>query len=234
MCEHSPARPFPLLTAITLTVAVMAAMVQYAVPDVVPALQRDPEGLTHGQWWRLATSLLVQTLGWYQVLANLVTLALIGLIGEWLLCRWQWVGLFASGTLGGQAAAYVWAEPGGGSSIAICGLAGGVAIALLAVPAPTPWLVAHPVVYYIVALTGWGLSGPFAAGLGCLAAGSLLYGLRRAGVRNAERIALAGTVVCAVVLAAARDLHGVSLLSGIAVMLSVFAAGHLTKSATRS
>ncbi|HEX5541550.1 MAG TPA: rhomboid family intramembrane serine protease [Micromonospora sp.] len=216
-------RRAPVLTVTALAVAVVAAIVQYAAPAVVPVLERDGAALAQGQWWRWVTPLLVQTLGWHQILANLVALALIGLLGEWLLGRWRWAVLFAAGTLGGQVAAYAWHEPGGGASIAICGLAGGMAVALLVAPAPTPWLVAHPVIYYLAALTGWGFSGLFAAGVACLAAGLFLSGLRRARVRNAERIALAGTVVCTFALAAARDLHGVSLLSGMAVMVVILA-----------
>lgn len=210
-------RRFPVLTTMALAVATVAAVVQYAVPGAVSTLQRDPDGLTHGQWWRVVTPLLVQTLGWHQVLANLVTLALIGLISEWLLGRRRWLVLFASGTIAGQVAAYTWSEPGGGASIAICGLAGGTAVALLAHPSPVPRLAAHPVVYYIAALTGWGFGGLLEAGLGCLAAGVLLHGLRQIAGVNAERVALIGTVVCAIALAATFDLHGVSLISGMAV-----------------
>jgi hypothetical protein len=231
--RSSGIRRFPVLTATAFTVAAVAAVVQYAVPAVVPALQRDPHGLVHGQWWRLVTPLLVQTLGWYQVLTNLVTLALFGLISEWLLGRWRWMILFASGTLGGQVAAYVWHEPGGGDSIAICGLAAGVAIALLAGHVPVPRLAAHAVVYYIVALTGWGFRGIPAAGLGCLAAGVFLHGFRRIRVPDAERVALAGTVACAIALAAARDLHGAALTSGITIMIFVLAAEHIAKRSTR-
>jgi hypothetical protein len=222
-------RRFPVLTVIAVAVATVAAIVQYAVPAVVPVLQRDPVGLAHGQWWRLVTPLLVQTLGWYQVLTNLVTLALFGLISEWLLGRQRWVILFASGTLGGQVAAYTWHEPGGGDSIAICGLAAGVAIGLLADPTPVPRVPAHAVIYFIVALTGWGFSGIPAAGLGCLAVGIVLHALRRVGVLYADRVALAGTVACAIVLAAARDLHGVSLVSGIAVMIVVLTTAPLVE-----
>jgi hypothetical protein len=44
-------------------------------------------------------------------------------------------------------------------------------------------------------------------------------------VRNAERVALAGAVVCAAVLAVAADLHGVSLVSGMAAMALLLIAG---------
>ena len=172
----------------------------------------------NGQWWRLATPLLVQTLGWYQVLTNLVTLAVIGTVCEWLLGRWRWVLLFVGGAVGGQIAAYAWEEWGGGDSIAICGLAGGVALTLLAGRAPGARFAIQPVVYYVVALTGWGFSGIRAAALGCVAAAILLHGLNRFGVAHLERFALVGTVLCALALAAARDLHGVSLTSGMALM----------------
>jgi membrane associated rhomboid family serine protease len=216
-------RRFPVLTTAAVIVATVAAIVQYAVPAVVPALQRDIDGLAEGEWWRLVTPLLVQTLGWHQVLANLMTLALIGFFAEQLMSRWRWLLLFVAGTAGGQIAAYAWGEPGGGASIAICGLAGGTAVALLVGRGPVPWLAAHAVVYYVVALTGWGFRGIVAAGLACVMAGVLWYGLRRLGVPEVERLALAGAAGCALVLAAAGDLHGISLLTGGVATLVVLA-----------
>jgi hypothetical protein len=198
-------------------VAVIAAIVQYAAPGTVSALQRDPNVLAEGQWWRLVTPLLVQTLGLHQVIANLLALAIVGSIAEWLLGRWRWVILFASGTLGGQVAAYTWYEPGGGSSIAICGLAGGVVASLLAGNIAVPRLTTHAVVYYIVALTGWGFNGLLAAGMGCMATFALLYSLNRIGMPSVERVALMGSIVCAAALTAVRDLHGISLMTGIVV-----------------
>lgn len=208
------ARSFPILTGCAVGIAVVAAILQYTVSGIGPALQRDPDALAHGQWWRLVTPLLVQTLGWYQVLANLVTLAFVGAVAERLLGRWRWLLLFLAGTAAGQLAAYAWHEPGGGASIAICGLAGGVALALLASPGPVPRIPAYAVVLYIVALAGWGLYGVVAAGLACLAAIALWYALRR--VPHIDRLALAGTVACALVLALRRDLHGISLTAGMA------------------
>src|SRR3989442_9520440 len=68
------------MTRYAVGVAVLAAILQYTVPGFGPALQRDPTALAHGEWWRLVSPLFVQTLGWYQVLANLVTLALFGVL----------------------------------------------------------------------------------------------------------------------------------------------------------
>ena len=125
-----------MLTAVATGVAVAAAAAQYTIPAMIPALQRTPGGgLPDGQWWRLVTPLLVQTLGWYQVAANLGTLPIIGAVTERLLGRGWWLALAAAGTAGGELAAYHWRDPGGGDSIAICGLAAGVIVILLVRPA---------------------------------------------------------------------------------------------------
>ena len=207
----------PVLTVAATAVAVVAGLVQYAVPAVVPVLERAPDAPQ--EWWRWMTSLLVQTLGVHQMLGNLVTLALVGFIAERLLGRARWVLLFVAGTAGGQVAAFVQGEPGGGSSIAICGLAGGVLVALLADTGPVPRLPAQVVSFYVVALTGWGLGGFRGVGLAVLLATVGLLAVRLTGRFDADRVGLWGAVVCTGVLAAVGDLHGVSLASGAAVMV---------------
>ncbi len=208
------ARRKPVVALVAFGVAVVAAIVQYAAPSVVPVLERAPGVPESGQWWRLVTPLLVQTLGWYQVAMNLVTLLLVGVVAERLLGRWRWAVLFAAGTIGGQVAAYAQGEPGGGDSIAVCGLAGGVVVRLLTSPASNRWAT-WVVVGYVAALTGWGFGGVRGAAVAVVAA---VFVLR---VEPAHRGALAGAVGCAVVLATASDLHGVSLLSGMAAALVV-------------
>src|SRR5262249_2902445 len=156
---------------------------------------------SHGQWWRAVTPLLVQTLGWYQVATNLVTLALVGAVAEWVLGRARWLVFLAIGTAAGGIAAYAWHEPGGGGASALCGLAGGAAVAMLAARTPVPRYLAQPVVYYVAALTGWGLFGLGGAGLAVLVTAVLLV------ARVPQRLALAGTVPAALLLAGVQDLH---------------------------
>jgi membrane associated rhomboid family serine protease len=201
-------RRVPIITAVAVFVAVVAAVVQYTVPAAVPTLQRgDPSLLTSGEWWRLVTPLLVQTLGWYQVVTNLVTLALMGAVAERLMGGLRWAVLFVAGTAAGQLGAFMAHAAGGGASIAICGLAGGTAVWLLARPEPSRWPAAV-VVCYIAALAGWGFSGiPVAAVAAVVAAAVLVV---------SPRVALVGSVVCAVAMAVNADLHGVSLLAGMA------------------
>jgi Rhomboid family len=208
-------RRVPVLTAAAVGVGVVAAVVQYAAPAVVPVLRRDQGALETGQWWRLVTPLFVQTLGWYQVVTNLVTLAAIGAVAEWRLGRARWAVLFAAGTAGGQLAAYAWHEPGGGASIAICGLAGGVVVWWLTGRAGTARWELGLVVCYLAALTGWGFGGFRVAAVAAAAAALVAYAV------PARRVVLLGAVGCAVALTAAADLHGASLLSGMVTGLAL-------------
>jgi membrane associated rhomboid family serine protease len=209
----------PIIAATAVGVAAVAAVVQYAVPALVPVLERGQGALEAGEWWRLVTPLLVQTLGWYQVVTNLVTLAVVGVVAERLFGRWRWAVLFAAGTIGGQIAAYAMRDPGGGDSIAICGLAGGVVIWLLAGRRDaTRWAV-WAVVCYVAALTGWGFGGIRAAAVAVLAAVVVLCVVR---VRS---VVLVGAVACAVALTVVADLHGVSLLSGMIIALVITCCG---------
>ncbi|HYQ67027.1 rhomboid family intramembrane serine protease [Actinophytocola sp.] len=202
-------RRLPIISATAAGVAVVAAVVQYTVPAAAPTLQRgDFTLVTSGEWWRLVTPLLVQTLGWYQVVTNLVTLALVGAVAERSVGGARWAVLFAAGTIGGQVAAYAWGLPGGGDSIAICGLAGGMVVRLLAGPAANRWPAAV-VVCYVAALTGWGFGGIPAAGVAGIVAAVAVFAL------PSPRFALLAAVGGAVALAAHADLHGVSLLSGM-------------------
>jgi membrane associated rhomboid family serine protease len=237
-------RRVPVVTVVAVGVAVVAAVVQYAAPAVVPLLQRDQGALESGQWWRLVTPLFVQTLGWYQVVTNLVTLAAVGAVAEWRLGRARWAVLFAAGTAGGQLAAYAWHEPGGGASIAICGLAGGVVAWWLAGRADAERWELGIVVCYLAALTGWGFGGLAAAAIAAVtaaaatgaatttaagaataaatattatatAAATAHAAARGTYATTARRATLLGAVGCTLALTAAGDLHGVSLLSGM-------------------
>lgn len=211
-------RRLPIVTMIATGIALAAAACQYAIAGMAPALERAPGGLPHGQWWRLVTPVLVQTDGLYQVVINLVTLALLGAVTELLLGRRWWAALLCAGTLGGQIAAYAWQVPGGGASIAICGFAGGIVIMVLASRDQAPRFAAGAAVYYIAALTGWSFDDVGAAELACLVAAMLWHGprlIRPTGSNAAERIVLAAMIPCAIVLLVRQDLHGAALTASM-------------------
>jgi membrane associated rhomboid family serine protease len=199
----------PIITAVAVGVAAVAAIAQYATPAVVPLLQRESWTVATVQWWRLVTPLFVQTLGWHQVAMNLITLALVGTIVERRLGRLRWAVLFVAGTVGGQVAAFTWQLPGGGDSIAICGLAGGMTAWLLADRREASRLEVGVVVCYAAALTGWGFGGVRGAAVAVVIAGLVAW-------TTPAWIGLLGTVAGAVALTTATDLHGVALLAGMA------------------
>lgn len=220
----------PYLSIIAVCVAVVAAVVQYTVPEIVPLLERSQSGLMSGDWWRLATPVLVQTLGWHQTAANLVSLAVIGVVGESLQPRRWWLAFLGSGILSGQAAAYMWEEAGGGSSIAICGLAGGLIVVLLGAArrGQAPRTVVAIAVGYVIALTGWGLGGVTAAAAGCAMFAVAYLALVMVDMKHIELVALVAAVVCALGLLPLRDLHGASLTSGMGAAALLLAVRYLT------
>jgi hypothetical protein len=220
-------RRLPVLTTVAIVGACTAGVLQYKLPALVPALERAPTGLTRGEDWRLVTPLLVQTLGWYQVLANLATLAVIGAFAEWMLGPWWWLALVTAGTAGGQWAAYCWHQWGGGDSIAICGLAAGVLVTQLVVrDRPVRWA-ADAVLYYIAALAGWSLVGMPGAALAVVAMVATLWLARRIDPARGYRVVMAATGLGAVGLAAIGDLHGAALTAAMLVSATVLICRHL-------
>ncbi len=92
---------------------------QLVRPALLDEGMRESAAVRAGQWWRLATAVVLQDGGWIGAVFNLVTLAVtVVLAGEVLAPRWG-VGAFV---VGGVAAnlltALTFGEPGAGSSMA--------------------------------------------------------------------------------------------------------------------
>ncbi|GAA2251079.1 MULTISPECIES: rhomboid family intramembrane serine protease [Kitasatospora] len=123
-------RPWATLTLFAV-MAVMA-VVQYALPAVVDDLIRQPGALTDGQWWRAGTALLVQSSGITQIACNLPALLVVGAVAESVFGRWRTLAVFLiSGVLAHVVSLAGWSPRGGGDSVAICGLAGALAVTCL-------------------------------------------------------------------------------------------------------
>jgi hypothetical protein len=118
--------------------------------------------------------------------------------------------------LAGELAGYAWQPRGAGNSVAICGLAGALVVALLA-QAPVPRLAPVILLYWCGALLAahWGpaLLVFVAAGLATQVA--LARGLR------VGRLAGATAAATALAPTAAQDLHGAAMLAGIAIAAAV-------------
>ena len=146
-------------------------------------------------------------------ISNLLFLVLVGAVAEQVVSRPRWLLCYFATGLVGEVAGYAWQPHGGGNSVAICGLAGAVAVALWRGDGRLPRFAPMPVLLWCGALlvTVWFplLAIGVAAGMAAnVAAGR--------GVATG-RWAAAGVLVTGVALTATRDIHGVALLAGLVI-----------------
>jgi membrane associated rhomboid family serine protease len=199
-----------------VTVAALG-VVGLLVPDVHDALTRDPALVADGEWWRLGSSMLVQS-WWGQYAFNLAGLVLVG----WAVERRWGTGWWAAAALGGGLVAAVVltvAEPSlveAGTSDAVGGLVGLLLVRAWrerATPPVLPFVYATFWVPYVL-LTGVGpgylVAGPVASVVVALLVADLRH--RGGHVALPAAAALAGAV--AVVLTVALDGHGLGLAVG--------------------
>lgn len=206
-------RRFPVVTAVVFGVTAATSVLGLVDAEVLAALQRAPEGL-HGDWWRTFTSLLVQDGGVPGTLSNLFFLLVMGVLAEQVAGRWRWLVAYLGAGLAGELAGYAWQPRGAGNSVAVCGLAGVLAVAL-AVGGRTPRLAPMAVLWWCGALLAsrWGavpLVG-FVAGVVAVQLAPPRWAV------PAGRLAAAAAAVVALVLVAATDVHGAALAAGIVI-----------------
>ena len=212
LARRTGAGRFPAVTAVVFSVTAVTSVLGLAVPEGLDALERTPEGLG-GQWWRTFTALFVQDGGVLGTVSNLAFLALLGVLAERLVGpRWWLVAYFGAG-LAGELAGYAWQPTGAGNSVAVCGLAGLLIVALLA-GTRLPRLAPMALLWWCGALLAarWG-TGPLLVGVG----GAVAVQAARPWAVAAGRLAAAAAVLAGVALAAAADLHGAALLAGVAI-----------------
>ena len=221
-------RRFPWLTVTVFAVTTAGFALQLADERVLDILRRDPDGLQWTSLWRVVTALLIQSDGWGQAVFNLISLLFFGVVVEQLLSRWAWLGLYLGAGIVGQLVGYAWNPPGGGNSVAVCGLVGAViAMMLLGRPAlPGPAYLLTP--YYPAALLGLDISAHSGQAITVVAT-ALVIGLliilsrRRPDAHPLARpfqVGLGALLVAeAVALLPYRDHHGAALLTGVVLGL---------------
>ena len=120
------------LTGAFLLVTLVLTVLQWPFPAVLHALERDPNGMAAGQWWRLVTAQFVQSSGLVQAVINLPALALVGAVAETVLGRGRWLPVYlGSGIAANAVSAAGWSPTGAGTSVFICGLVGALATSYL-------------------------------------------------------------------------------------------------------
>ncbi|MEU6620065.1 rhomboid family intramembrane serine protease [Streptomyces litmocidini] len=114
-------RPVPRAAAALVGVMVVLGVAQTVAPTMIDALERHPDGA----WWRAVTALTVQSSGWFQLLFNLASLAVVAPVAERHFGAWRTVLIFVTSGVTAQAVSMAgWSPQGGGDSVAICGLVG--------------------------------------------------------------------------------------------------------------
>jgi membrane associated rhomboid family serine protease len=199
-----------VVTAVVFVVTATTSVLGLLVPGVLAALERTPQGL-HGDGWRTFTALFVQDGGVAGTISNLAFLLVLGVVAEQVLGAWRWLVCYFGAGLVGELAGNAWQPRGAGNSVAVCGLAGALTVAL-AVAAPVPRLTPVVLLYWCAALLGarWGLV-PLLVGV---AGGVVVQVALGRGLPVGRPAAVAAALV-ALVLLAAMDLHGAAMVGGI-------------------
>ena len=117
----------PVLTLAVVAVTAVTSAVAVASPTVLAHLERTPAGL-HGQWWRTFTSLFMQDSA-AGAASNLFFMLVLGVVAEQVASRYFWLACYFGAGIVGELVAYSWQPVGAGNSVAVCGLAGLIALA---------------------------------------------------------------------------------------------------------
>ena len=204
---------FSWLTLAVAAVTAVGLLVQEQVPGTLTALQRSPAAL-HGEPWRWATSLVVQD-GWLVGgLFNLAGLVLVGWAAEQVVRRSAWLAAYVVTGLVGQVFGQWWQPVGGGNSVAVCGLVALVVVMLVRgrrAPGPLPFLAPSLWCGLLASAVWWPLA----------LMGAVTGWVAGAPTRDPVwAAALVGTFCtgCALMLLAARDVHGGAL--GFALLVA--------------
>jgi membrane associated rhomboid family serine protease len=211
-------RRVPVVTAVVwaLTAAVNVVQLAAASLGLLPTLERTPAAL-HGQWWRIGTALFVQDGGVPGTVSNLAFLAVLGALTEQVLSPPRWLLQYFGAGLAGQLFGYVWQPVGGGNSVAVCGLAGVLVLAVGRGDVRLPAYAAPAVLFWCGALLG--TLAPVLV-VPAVVAGALAMRLATIpwlpGVVLGRAVA-ALAVPAIVVLLVARDVHGGALAVGVAL-----------------
>jgi membrane associated rhomboid family serine protease len=118
----------PLLTALFLGTTVLLTCLRDVLPGLVPALRRDPSGLLSGQVWRVLSPVLVQADPVGITITVFILVAVVGTAVEARYGHRRWLVLYLTGALAGEAAGYAFQPHGTGTSVAGCGLLGGLLV----------------------------------------------------------------------------------------------------------
>ena len=125
------------ISIILLSLTTTVTMLQFIIPEIIPALNRDRQAIISGEIWRFISPLFIQPMGIWQCVFNGLFFISFLPIGEHLYRRNILLIYFATGLVG-QAINFYWETTpgglhtsGGGSSTALFGVAGSLVMYVL-------------------------------------------------------------------------------------------------------
>ena len=125
--RKSASKRKPVLTLSVLFITLAFTCAERLHPFVLVLLRRDPVALSHYQWWRVFTPLLVQPDPWRRALMVFLLFLIVGSLSECLWKRTAWTILYLVCGLTGEIAGYFWEPYNAGMSVAGAGLLGSLA-----------------------------------------------------------------------------------------------------------
>ncbi len=120
----------PFLGIALFIVTALVTTLQFVVPGVLSALQRDADRVAAGEVWRVVTPLFVQPAGLGQALPNAFFLIAFLPLAE-RVYGWGMLAVYFAAGIAGQLSNYAWGMGGGGSSTAAFGVMGGLFVYVL-------------------------------------------------------------------------------------------------------
>jgi membrane associated rhomboid family serine protease len=212
-------KPLPFLALLAILLPGIFLIWMHFYPSVLAILERDSNGLSSGQWWRFTSPLLVDSDGWIQFLFVSIGFIFVGIPAQHYLGVWRWLLLFFAGALVGEFMGYLWQPYGGGTSIALFGLIGGMVIFMLRRKQPILFLTSIYSICVVIALVCFDIENTWLLlGLYVMLAVLIRIALsREGGLRTLNWIVNGICLFGALLLLFLHDIHGAALLAGMTV-----------------
>jgi membrane associated rhomboid family serine protease len=127
---------YPVTTCAVFAITAACTALTFPYPRLITALERTPTMLTHHEWWRFITPVLINPEGWRQIAFNAAALLILGAIVEREFRAQRWLAIYLASAIVGEIAGYTWKPTSAGSSTGISGLLGAFAAQLFFARAP--------------------------------------------------------------------------------------------------
>jgi membrane associated rhomboid family serine protease len=129
--QRVPAK-LPVATVSILLVTGILTGLQFAFPQILPALMRSPAAVSKHEWWRFVTPLFVHADGRKQIAFVLPAVLVVGTLAERIQGSRQVLLLYFVSGFAGEIVGLAWKPYGAGASVAGAGLLGAPAVWMLA------------------------------------------------------------------------------------------------------